>query len=721
MTRRGPTLLTLAFLLGALTLAVYWPSLDYDFVDFDDYVYVTQNEALAQGLGGDLGWVLQPVGGTWAPLTWLSFAVDYELGGLEPRSYHRTNVVLHALGVVFVYLAFVVLTRDLWRSAFVAAVFGLHPVHVESVAWVAERKDVLSGLLLALCLGSYADYVRYPFQLRKYLPVVVFLGLGLMAKSTLVTVPLVLLLLDHWPLDRFGDPATRRRLWLEKLPLVALCAVAAWLTLDAGLERTLVGDFAHLPLLERSANAALSVARYVGLSLWPAGLAVLYPHPGYGVPFGAAALAAAAIAAATVVAIRQRDRWPWLAVGWGWFLVTLLPVLGFVHVGNQALADRFLYLPQTGLAIALAWSIPDRLAATRAGRIGLAAAAAALVAAMIAVTSAQLPVWRDTISLFGHAVAVTDDNAIAHQTLGQALVRAGRERDAAEHFEAAARIEPRWGKPQLAQGRALEALGDAAQARRFYALALEARPGWPPAALALARGQLEAGAAAAALRTLDEMDPPQDAEQTVDALALRGLASARVGRLDAGEASLRRALEIAPERGALRAQWGMLLAAQGRTDAAQRELAQAHAAGDGSVESRRVAARLAFDAGDEAAGLAELRAALAVAPDDVAVLNDLAWRLLTADDVALRSAEQALPLARRAATVSRRREPEVLDTLATALFANGRPAHAARVLDEAIVLARAAGASDRVRTLRAKRDRIAREAAGAGAPAGVPR
>jgi hypothetical protein len=308
--------LVATLLLLGLTAAVYAPSLDYDFVDFDDYVYVTQNEHLSQGLSGELAWVMAPYSGSWIPLTWLSFALDYEMGGLDPRVYHRTNIVLHLLATALLYLALVSLTRDVWRSLFVAAVFALHPVHVESVAWVTERKDVLTAVFFSLCLGSYAEYARHPFSLRRYLPVFVFMALALLAKATLVTLPFLLLLLDAWPLGRLRRGEGLTRVFVEKLPLLALSGLTTLMTLGAAFSRTLEGDFAKLPLAERVANAAISTVRYVGMSVWPTDLAVLYPHPGYGVSFGWAAAAAALLVAATLGALALWRPRPAITVGW---------------------------------------------------------------------------------------------------------------------------------------------------------------------------------------------------------------------------------------------------------------------------------------------------------------------------------------------------------------------------------------------------------------------
>jgi len=696
--------LVATLLLLGLSAAVYAPSLDYDFVDFDDYVYITQNEHLAQGLSGELGWVMAPHSGSWIPLTWLSFALDYELGELDPHVYHRTNVVLHLLATVLLYLALASLTRDVSRSLFVAAVFALHPVHVESVAWVTERKDVLTAVFFGLCLGSYANYARHPFSLRRYLPVVVFLALGLLAKATLVTLPLLLLLLDAWPLRRLRRGNGLARVLAEKLPLLALSAMAAFMTLRAGLSRTLEGDFAQLPLAERLANAAISTIRYVGISVWPTDLSVLYPHPGYGVSFGWAAAAAAGLVAATLGALALWRQRPAIAVGWLWFVGTLVPVSGIVHVGSQALADRFLYIPQTGLVIALAWALPDRWLSQPRQRVAVIAMATAAVAAMAIATSRQLPVWRNTVTLFEQALSATTDNAMAHQTLGLALVEAGRMDEASQHFEQAARIEPGWGKPQLAQAQALAERGEDAQARRFFQLALKVRPGWPPAQLGLARSQLEKGQLRLALRTLAVPPGVESPAEEAERHALRAYAQTELGHLAAAVVSYGSAVSILPEEPALQANLGLVLAAQGGGDAALEHLQRAEALGYDTVETRYTRAQLHFAAGSEAKGIAQLRAALELQPDWVAAVNDLSWRLSSALRAELRKPVEALELAGLASELTSRKDAEVLDTLATALAANRRFAQAAAVQDEAIALAQERSDSAQLERFRAARE-----------------
>jgi tetratricopeptide (TPR) repeat protein len=494
---RGQGILAAA-LLALVTAGVYWPALGNEFVAYDDDLYITQEPALRGGLGAEsVRWALTShAGGNWFPLTRLSWLADASLYGMEARGFHATSVLLHALASGVLALALMRLTGAPGASLFVAGVYALHPLRVESVAWAASRKDVLAGLCAALSLLGYEGAARRGGFLR-HANVALWLFLGLLAKPVLVPWPFVLLLLDAWPLGRLGRAALR-----EKLPLLALSAGAAaatWLAQRAGAA---VRSLDELSLPARAANALASLADYLAQSFWPAAMAVFYPHPGDALPLAKAALGAALLAGVTALAVATRRRRPWLLVGWLWFLVCLAPVSGLVQVGQAARADRYMLLPHIGLALAVAFEA-RAWARARGARLALAAAGIAALCACAWLTVAQLRVWRDSESLFVHALRVTDGNHVAHINLGMELYREERVEEASAHLAAALRLVPGspiaagWlGQVRAAQGRDREAI-------QLLRAALRALPARNDFRLALAAALVRSGDVDGARAALD--------------------------------------------------------------------------------------------------------------------------------------------------------------------------------------------------------------------------
>ena len=363
---------TVAAVCGFLLLAValvFGQTVRHDFVNYDDNAYVYENPQVAGGLTAHgIAWAFTSFHvSNWHPLTWLSHMLDCQFYGLHAGGHHLTNVLLHAATAILLFLVLRRMTGDLWPSAFVAAVFAIHPLRAESVAWVAERKDVLSGLFFMLTLGAYAGYARRPFSLGRYLTVVLLFALGLMAKPMLVTLPFVLLLLDYWPLGRIGPHrrtgiSSFRRVVVEKIPLLALTAASCVATVIA--QGTAVIAIDVIPLPSRIANALVSYVAYMGQLFYPAGLAVLYPHPEGGLPIWKVAASSLVLAGISAAALVWRRRFPYLFVGWFWYVGMLVPVIGLVQVGLHAMADRYTYLPQIGLCIAVTWGVAQ-LAASR--------------------------------------------------------------------------------------------------------------------------------------------------------------------------------------------------------------------------------------------------------------------------------------------------------------------------------------------------------------------
>jgi len=436
-------IIAVCVVLTLLLWAVFAQTLRYDFVNFDDDRYVYENTEVSRGFTLDgFKWLLtHSHASLWHPLTTLSHMLDCQIYGLKPAGHHLTNVLLHNVAAVLLFLvlrqmtgkgqsnASAARTSD-WRSTFVAAIFAIHPMRVESVAWIAERKDVLSGVFFMLTLGSYAHYARAP-NIRRYITMSILLVCGLMSKATFVTVPAVLLLLDYWPLRRASGVSGWRRMVIEKIPLFALSAAAAVITMFA--QTVTMPTLDQLPFLDRLNNALVSIVVYLRQMFWPTGLAVFYPHPHNQLNVWVVSGSALLIVVITFTAIFLRQKRPYVFVGWFWFLILLFPVLGFFQAGLQGRADRFTYLPHIGITIALTWTIADLSRQWHYRRALLASAAACVVVACALCAWKQTTYWRDSISLWQRALAVTSNNQIAHQDLAAALWARGRIAEARIH------------------------------------------------------------------------------------------------------------------------------------------------------------------------------------------------------------------------------------------------------------------------------------------------
>jgi len=449
-----PSTFLLAFCLTAATVAVYLPAATHDFVYYDDDVYVFENPAVQQGINAtSLAWACtSTLGSIWQPLTWLSHMLDVMLFGLHPAGHHCTSLLLHAANALLLFLVLVRLTGARWRSLFVAALFALHPLHVESVAWVAERKDVLSTLFWMLTLRAYAGYVDRPGAVR-YMGMIVCFALGLLAKQMIVTLPFVLLLLDVWPLRRFHQPRLSATLRLigEKLPLFVLSALMATVTFLVQQQNLAIKP---LSIGIRLANALSSYVFYIIKMFWPTGLAVPYLHTDAAATGQAGYLACAALVllAVSVLAVILAKKYGYVFTGWFWYLGTLVPVAGFVQTGYHAHADRYTYIPLTGLFIIIAWSVPALLSGRRIKAWALPVLACGVIAALVPVTAKQLHYWRTTDTLFRHTLEILPDNAVAHNILGYYAYKQGNPEEAYGHFTRAVQSNPHYTKAQYNLG-----------------------------------------------------------------------------------------------------------------------------------------------------------------------------------------------------------------------------------------------------------------------------
>jgi tetratricopeptide (TPR) repeat protein len=438
-----------------VTLALYSPAVGHPFIfNYDDSIYVIDNSHVQAGLTWQtVGWALTSTAySNWHPLTWLSHALDCELYGLNPHGHHATNVLFHVLNVALLFLLLVRATGAAGRSFMVAALFAIHPLNVESVAWIAERKNVLSTFFFLLTLGAYGWYAVKP-SVKRYAAVAALFVFGLASKPMVVTLPCVLLLLDFWPLRRIQgldqtSPKTTLsvpqapffRLVLEKLPLLALSAAASAVTMFA--QRTGGSMRLVLPLGVRLENAMYAYALYIWKALWPAWLAVFYPHPGATLTLWQLGIAALFLLSVSVLVWRQRAARPYLITGWLWFLGTLVPVIGLVQVGEQAIADRYAYVPLIGIFVMVVWGAAD-LADSRQLSVGWRIKSAAIVLAVFVLfTCDQLRYWRSAVDLWSHTVDVTKDNFFGEENLGAALLATERYQEALPHFQKAIKLKP---------------------------------------------------------------------------------------------------------------------------------------------------------------------------------------------------------------------------------------------------------------------------------------
>jgi Flp pilus assembly protein TadD len=616
----------LCLALAAITFAVFGQTLTHDFIDFDDNIYVYANSKVAGGLSlKGLAWVFtHPFFNLYHPLTMLSLMGDYQLHGLHAGGYHFTNVLLHAASVILLFLVLRQMTGALWRSAFVAAVFAIHPLRVESVAWVAERKDVLSAFFFMLTLGAYARYVRKPDSVARYLMVAAAFVPALLSKPTVVTLPFVLLLLDYWPLRRFEQPGPIHdaeyigitgQLILEKIPLLALAAGACAMNFLAGEQ--LIAGFAHVSMPSRLGNAVVSYVVYLRQMIWPEGLAPFYPQPDNGYPVWTMALSFLLLALITggVLIFGRKRRW--LLTGWLWYLGMLMPMIGIVQIGAFAHADRMTYLPGIGLVLAGTWAAGDWSAGWKHRRAALGGLMAAVIGALMVCAWIQTGYWKSDDTLWPHTLACTTRNYVAQNNLGNALLQKGKVDEAIAHFQKALEIQPAFGSAFCGLGDALDKKGRVDEAIRQYQKALESQPTYFIVHNAL------------------------------------GLDLLGRGRVDEAITHFQQAVELRPD------------------------YVDAHInLGNAFLQKGNV-----VEAG------AHFQKALDIKPTDLLGQKDQAWLMATCPDASLRNGSKAVALARQANALAGGENPLILHTLAAALAEAGRFPEAVETARRALRLA----------------------------------
>ena len=522
---------------------------------------MTENAVVSSGFTrAGLAWAFTTgTDANWFPLTWLSHMLDVQLFGLNASGHHVTSVLLHALSTALLFLVLHQMTGMMWKSAFVAAMFALHPLHVESVAWVAERKDVLSTVFWMLTMLAYVRYTREP-KVGRFILVAALFALGLMSKPMLVTLPFVLLLIDFWPLRRLGSRSPGQLL-VEKIPLIALAVASSITTFLVQRKGGAVGSLEAFPLALRVGNGLVSYLAYIRKTIWPSDLAAFYPYR-LDVSAPAALVAAGVLVGISILAVRLARKHPYLPVGWFWYVGTLVPVIGLIQVGNQAMADRYSYVPLIGLFIIAAWGFDYLAGRWKLHRLILPGLAIAAILGAAVISRNQVRHWRNSAQLWTHALEVTSENFVAHNNLGLALAGEGKAEEAISHYNEALRIRPSYATARTNLGAALAKQGKLDEAISNYQEVLRSKPD-------LAEAHMDLGAALAGQGKIDEaIGHYRDAVRLkpgfAEAYANLGLAFANQGQFDAAIAEYRKAIQLKPSFAEAHNNLGFALASQGK-------------------------------------------------------------------------------------------------------------------------------------------------------------
>ena len=650
LARKAPNrgqIIAIYLFLGLITLAVFSQTIRYNFVNFDDDLYVYDARQIKAGLTleGIAAAFTTPHARNWHPFTTISHMLDCQLYGLKAGGHHATNMLLHILAVLLLFRVLQQMTSSTWKSAVVAALFAVHPLHVESVAWVSERKDVLSAVFFFLMLSAYARYARGP-STGRYLLVAVLLGAGLMSKAMLVTAPVILLLMDYWPLQRIasletafkdrtqavsGRSATLGRLILEKVPLLALSAGACVVTFV--VQKRALGAIPPLPLSWLVQNAVISYLTYVWQTLWPTRLAAFYPHPNDTLAAWEVVLGFGLLVVITAAAIIARKKRPYLFTGWLWYLLMLVPVIGLVQVGEQGHADRYTYLPHVGLFLLTVWGIADVIQSRRSVWRAAAVTAPLVIVALAATAYIQTSYWRNSESLWTHALAVTSDNDFAHNNLGYLCLNSGEVDKAISHFEAATMI--RHGKTN-----------------KHY----------------------NVGSA------FVEMN-------LADALTRKGQSD------DEAMFHYQEAIRLEPNYADAYYNRGNLLLAKGQIDGAIDDWEKTLQLKPNDADAHTCLGNALLRKGSLSEAIAHYQTAAALAPEDPHSRNNLAWILATSSDDRIRNGTKAVEFAQQAVAISGGREPQFVRTLAAAYAEIGQFPESIAAARQAAMIANMQGKS----------------------------
>jgi tetratricopeptide (TPR) repeat protein len=658
-SRQRLLVMMVCMMLILMVFVVYWQTREFAFVNFDDGFFVYKNQHVLRGLTWEnVCWSLTAGVGKdvadlgdadyWRPVSLMSHMLDVSLFGLRAGAHHLMSVLLHALTSVALFMVFRSLTSALWRSAFVAALFAVHPLHVESVAWVAERKDVLSGLFFVLTLGAYLRFARHSFRWSNYILMLLMAALAMMSKPMLVTTPCVLLLVDLWPLNRLGS-VPLKQLLMEKIPIFVMAAITAGLTLSGGgaANDALWGT---LSWQYRVGNALLSYGIYIWQTVWPAELACFYPFPGIYLPLGQTWLAIAVLVVITALVGWQHAR-RFLVVGWLWYLGMLVPVVGlFRQAGDQAHADRYTYLSMIGLSLMVTWSAAEWAGKVRARRLALGSMAAVVLLVLSITAHSQVAHWRNTLALWTHAVECNPEDCAAYASLGTALIEAGRQDEAVASYRHALALSPYHVQARMNLGITLLRMGRIDEAEVQLRRTVLDDPQSTDAHSSLGVIFLHKGEQPKAIR---HFMAAADIRPDVAAWWNLGNAQMQAGQVPAAIDSFLRALKVNPAHADSHFSLGVAYASQGKQKAAKEHYQQA----------------------------------LAAEPNHLPSLNNLAWLLATSKDDSLRSGTKAVELMEHALQLPGGSRLHLLHTLAAAYAEVGQYPKAAEAAQQALSLA----------------------------------
>lgn len=650
-------------------ITLYWPLTRYGFVNFDDDEYVTANPHVLQGVTvSAVKWAFTTGhASNWHPVTWLSHMLDCQLfGASNAGAMHLVNILFHAANSLLLFLLLRRATGSEWRSLGVAAFFAFHPLHVESVAWIAERKDVLSTFFWLLAMGCYIAYARTGRALQYWASFLLF-AIGLMAKPMLVTFPAALLLLDFWPLQRWSK-LRRRTLLIEKLPFVALALASSVVTFLVQKQVAII-RLEQLSVPLRVANAITSYVGYLGKTFWPTKLVFFYPHP-VTHPSSAVILSALALIFITAGAWVLRQRRPYLLFGWLWYLGTLVPVIGLVQVGSQEMADRYTYVPLIGIFAALVWALGDLPFRRTSHRLGAASFATIALSACVLLTSHQIRLWKNSVTLFTHALALTSKNLVANINIGAAYMQAGDNTHALQHYLAALQINPDNAKAQYNLGVALASLGRTDEAVKHYRIAMRIDPAYAKNLKALGDALLRSGDISEALQHYKSVLQIDSANSAVH-LAL-GNTLFSTGDTEGAIEHLRAVLKIEPDNSEAQLNLASALASEGKLPEAVAAYETTLRLVPNSALAHYQFGIALLDGHREKEALREFREALRLTPESVLTLDKMGWILSTSPEAAVRNGKEAITLAQRACEITQNGNPFTLSTLSAAYAEDGQ-------------------------------------------------
>jgi tetratricopeptide (TPR) repeat protein len=697
-------LILISTALVLLAFIAYEPVRYNDFVNYDDNTYISKNVHIQSGFTQEsIAWAFTSgYAANWHPLTWLSHMLDIELFGLNPLGHHFHNLLLHTISTILLFWLLYKMTGSVWCSAFTAMVFGIHPLHVESVAWASERKDVLSALFWMITLAAYLYYARRGGVLR-YLLVLFCFALGLMAKPMVVSLPIVLFFLDFWPLKRIQKNIGR--LIAEKIPLIILALAACIITYQvqqaggsvlkiasqAQPTATDVVQTEGVPLGIRVSNAMMSYVAYLGKMMWPARLGVLYPYPTRTPPIWQPFLLLIVLVLCTVFAVFRYFKNPYLFVGWFWYGITLIPVIGLIQVGAQAMADRYMYLPSIGITILLSWGIAELTVKLPGRKIILGILIAAIALGMTATTRAQTTYWKDTVILFKHTLDVTKDNALLYCHLGIQLENQDKPDEAIEYFNKAIQLWPDFLSPNLHLGELLIKRKQYKESIPYLNKVLEVSPNYPIAHVNIGMVLAALGENDAAVKAFEQAIKLDS--RCVTAYVNMATVKTQQGLTDEAIQDLRQSIQIYPTAEAY-FNLGFILEMKGEIKESISSYRNALTFEPGDFQTLWHLACCLHETGNLQEAVKIYNRVLQIEPNFPEALGRMAWILATVSDDQLRNTTEAVSLAQKACRMTDFSDPIALDTLAVAYAATGQFKEAVETAQKALDLAKSAGRTD---------------------------